>query len=102
MPRLRPPLPARRRLRGLTLDVRPLSRRRPPGVLRILIQPLLQFGTYRLQGRAAPLVAAYHEPDRSLALGRDAVPQLLGQGRLSPHRPALHSAAVAGTQVWGV
>src|SRR5207245_8903127 len=87
MPRLGSPLTARGLARRLTLDVRPVRRGRPRGVLRVLSELFLQvadlalqLSDLRLQGGNAPLVPLHHEPDGGLAVRRNLVPQLLGKG----------------------
>src|SRR5713101_7995367 len=109
MPRLGSPLAARGRAWRLALDLRPVRRRRPRGVLRVLPEVFLQFPNlalqlpdFGLQSGNAPLVPLHHDPDGGLEVRRNLVPQLLGQGRLSPHDIALHILAAEFTQVWGV
>ena len=59
----------------------------------------LQACDLRRQSRKALLVAVHHDPQRSLNMGRDLVPQFLRQGQLSPHDAISHSLKTAFPQV---
>ena len=106
MPGLRPAFAPRGLVRGLVLHPRPTRRRGARGVLRGLVQLLLQLPYLTLQAcdlsrqsRHALLVAVHHDPQRSLNRGRDLVPQFLRQGQLSPHDTVSHSLKTAFPQV---
>ena len=99
---LRPALTARRLSGRFPLNRRRVRRGRARGVPRILIEPFFQLGDLRLQSPNAALVPLYQHPECWLDIGGNPVPQLLRQGRLSPHDACSHISALEFTQVQGV